>query len=210
MLLGILEHIWRYPVKSLRGESLAQAQAGDGGIEGDRRSALFVTSEGHARSGKTYRGKEHHLLHLQTNVPSALALGRERGVRVEARGDGPHFDAAPISLVCDVWLNELEEALGFELDPRRYRPNLFVRAAGARPLAEADLVGRALEIAGVRLRVTAPIVRCVTTSYDVESGVADPRVLRAVVERRNSILGIYARVERRGTLATGAEVVIVP
>jgi uncharacterized protein YcbX len=127
-------------------------------------------------------------------------------VRVEERAAGPYFDDSPISLVCDAWLNELEVALGFALDPRRYRPNLFVRAEDGRRLSEHELVSRALEIGDVRLRVTAPIVRCVTTSYDLESGASDPRILRAVVERRASILGIYAEVERPGTFVAGGEV----
>ncbi len=209
MILGTLEQIWRYPVKSLRGEALALAPADAAGISGDRRAALFVAAPGHARSGKTYRGKEDNLLHLQTSTAGALAVAAERGVALEPRFDGPFFDDSPISLVCDAWLNELEDALGVALDPRRYRPNLFVRAAaGRRCPGEAELAGRVLEISDVRLRVTAPIVRCVTTSYDVEDGRPDPRILRAVVERRASILGIYAHVERPGTFVAGSEVVL--
>jgi uncharacterized protein YcbX len=209
MILGSLERIWRYPVKGLRAESLALAAVDARGIAGDRGSALFVATTGHARSGKTYRGKEDNRLHLQASCAQAISVAAERELRVEPRSDGPYFDDSPISLVCDAWLNELEALLGRTLDPLRYRPNLFVRTAGAPHPSEHDLVGNTIEIGGVHLRVTAPIVRCVTTTYDVESGEADPRILRAAVEHRASIVGIYAQVERPGTLVEGNEVVLL-
>ena len=50
MELGRLAAIWRYPVKSLRGERLTHARVAESGIVGDRSSALFVRG-GHARDG---------------------------------------------------------------------------------------------------------------------------------------------------------------
>ena len=70
--LGTISHLWRYPVKALRGEALAIAELDENGVAGDRRAALFVTSPNHARSGKTYRGKEHNLLHTVEEASAAM------------------------------------------------------------------------------------------------------------------------------------------
>ena len=46
--------IWRYPVKSMLGEQLAQASVGPGGIQGDRRWAVVDTESGVSLSAKRY------------------------------------------------------------------------------------------------------------------------------------------------------------
>jgi hypothetical protein len=117
--LGEVTHLRRYPVKSLLRESLRSARAGRDGFEGDRRSALFVATPGHAREGRPYRGKEHHPPHTVASVAQAEDLAAERGPALETRGDGPHFSAAPISLVLDTWVAELEGLAGMPLDPQR-------------------------------------------------------------------------------------------
>ncbi|MBE9138499.1 MOSC N-terminal beta barrel domain-containing protein [Nodosilinea sp. LEGE 07088] len=49
-----LTEIWRYPVKSMLGESLEQANIGPGGIEGDRRWAVVDAESGVSLSAKRY------------------------------------------------------------------------------------------------------------------------------------------------------------
>jgi uncharacterized protein YcbX len=82
MLIGTLAAIWRYPTKSLKGESLEAAEVTRAGLTGDR-TAAFVVRAGHAREGKAYRGKEHEGLHLTEDTAAAARLGAERGVEVE-------------------------------------------------------------------------------------------------------------------------------
>jgi hypothetical protein len=200
MILGKVAEIWRYPVKALRGESLQCAQVGPHGLVGDRAAALFVLSEDHARSGKTYRGKEHELLHLQTRVDDALALGTERSLSLEARDAGPYFDDQPVSLILDVWLAEAEALAGRPLEALRYRPNLFVHAATDMRLQEAALVGTTLTIGNVVLFVNAEIKRCVTTTYDPETGESDPRVLRELAQHRRNVMGVYCNVVQPGII----------
>src|SRR6266404_9596018 len=126
-LLGHVAAIHRYPVKSLAGEKLDSVAIEADGIAGDRAAALFVTA-GHARAGQTFRGKEHNLLHLTSDVRAAIALDEANSVAVELRRGTHFFDAAPISLLFDRWVDEVSSALGRELDFRRWRPNLFARA----------------------------------------------------------------------------------
>jgi len=201
--LATLAGIWRYPVKSLKAQALERAQVGARGLAGDRASALFLATPDRARTGKTFRGKEHRLLHTVTQPVDAVALVEADGLHLETRGDGPFFDAQPVSLIFDRWIAELERVLDMTLDPLRYRPNLFARALETEFPGEADLVGAVLQIGGVRLRVVAPIDRCVTTTYDVETGEPAPHVLRAVAEHRDNVMGVYCTVEMPGELVTG-------
>ncbi len=108
MLVGTLDAVRRYPVKSLRGESLTGADIGWSGIPGDRASAFFVR-DGNVRVGNTYRGKEHDRLHLIADAQAARLAAGQRGVRVELRAGDHFFDAAPVSILVDRWLDELSD-----------------------------------------------------------------------------------------------------
>jgi uncharacterized protein YcbX len=207
--LGTIARLWRYPVKSLAGEALERADLATEGLVGDRVSALFVAHEGHARNGKTFRGKEHNLLHTVTTIGDAQRLAADRDVALSARSDGPYFDDAPVSVLVDRWLAEAERLVGYALDPLRYRPNLYVRAAADFAGSETDLVGTVLSAGDVRLRVSHPIERCVTTTYDVRTGESDPAVLRAVAQRRANLMGVYCVVEAPGSVRVGDRLVIL-
>jgi uncharacterized protein YcbX len=201
MRIGIIERLWRYPVKSLAPEALTSVDVGAGGFPGDRAGALMVTTPGHARAGKPLRGKEHHLLHTVSSPAAAAALAAAAGVGVDVVRGEHFFDAQPVSLIWDTWLRDVETLAGRDLDPLRYRPNIFVRAAHGFAAAERELVGATVAAGGAVLRVVATIGRCVTTTYDVATGESDPAVLRAVAQHRANTLGIYCTVERPGTAA---------
>jgi MOSC domain-containing protein len=209
MLLGTLDSIWRYPVKSLRGERLDSVEVGTSGIPGDRQSALFVRDGHAARAGKTLRGKEHDRLHLVSGADSGIALAAQRGIQAECRREEHFFDDAPISIVLDRWLDELSSAIGYAVEPERFRPNFFVRAAAAFTAGEATLEGARLDLGGVCLRVRGPIERCVTTTYDPNGGPSDPRVLRLVAQRRNTWMGVYCDVVTPGHTRAGDSLVLV-
>jgi len=201
-LLGHVAVIHRYPVKSLAGEELDSVEIDADGIPGDRASALFVTA-GHARAGQTFRGKEHNLLHLTSDPREAAALAEANSVAVELRHGTHYFDAAPISLLFDRWVDQVSAGLGRQLDFRRWRPNLFARAAADFQLSESDLNGALIEAGTALLRVRESNRRCVTTTYDVETGEPDPEVLRYVAQERESVLGVYCDVELAGVVRAG-------
>jgi uncharacterized protein YcbX len=207
MELGTVQHLWRYPVKSLAPEKLTTATVESDGFAGDRSSALIVTDAGHARSGKPFRGKEHHLLHTLANPETARALGADAGVTVNIVAGRHFFDAQPISLLWDTWLRDVETLVGRPLDAQRYRPNIFARASARFAARENELVGALLDIGGVTLRVVATIKRCVTTTYDVATGASDPAVLREVAQHRANTVGVYCAVERSGSIALGDPIV---
>jgi len=201
-VLGHVAVITRYPVKSLAGEELENVEVAQGGIPGDRESAFFVTA-GHARTGKTFRGKEHNLLHLTHDVRRAELLAAEKHAQVDLRRGDHFFDAAPISIVFDRWVDEVSAGLGRELDFRRWRPNFFAQAAEDFQFKETDLSERVIEAGSTVLRVRGPIERCVTITYDVQTGEPDSNVLRYVAQARGTCLGIYCDVELAGVVRAG-------
>jgi uncharacterized protein YcbX len=139
MRIGTLEAARRYPIKSLRGESLDSVQVDATGLRGDRTSALFVRS-GNSRIGNTYRGKEHERLHLLSDTAVARQSAAARGVDLEIRLGGRFFDDAPVSLLVDRWLDSLSLHLGYSVEWERFRPNFFVRADDGFSHTENDLV----------------------------------------------------------------------
>lgn len=202
-LLGQVATVWRYPVKSLAAEPLKSARIEREGIPGDRAGALFVQA-GHVRQGKPYRGKEHNLLHTTRDAAAAGEMAASRGVTVSLRDEDPHyFDAAPVSLIFDRWIAEVEAALEMTLDPLRWRPNLYARAANGFAYAETDLTGAILQVGSVVLRVRDTIGRCVTTTYDIATGEADNDVLLYVAQKRDNVMGVYCDVEEAGTVRAG-------
>jgi len=52
---GTITEIWRYPVKSMLGEKLTEATAGECGLEGDRAFALVDPASGKVISAKNPR-----------------------------------------------------------------------------------------------------------------------------------------------------------
>ena len=204
MILGALESIRRYPRKSLAGESLDSVAVAYDGLEGDRTSAFFVRS-GHAREGKTYRGKEHERFHTIHDAADAARLAAAKGVDLEFRQGDRYFDDAPVSLMLETWIRDLSERMGYDMDPERFRPNFFVRTVPALTGDEASLVGAHLALGEVRLRVRSPIERCVVVTYDPNGGASDARVLRCIAQERQNAMGVYCDVLQPGTVRVGDE-----
>ncbi len=205
MAIGTVDALRRYPIKSLAGETLESVEIGESGIAGDRAGALTVRS-GSQRVGKLYRGKEHDRLHLVATAGAARAAAAARGVDVEFQSGTHFFDDAPISVIVDRWLDSLSAHVGYAVEWQRFRPNLFVRAAGDFDEDESALVGDELEVGSVRMRVRCPIERCVAVTYHPRGAASDPQILRYLAQQRNTWMGIYCDVVRPGLVKVGDEV----
>jgi uncharacterized protein YcbX len=105
-------------------------------------------------------------------------------------------------------LRAIGDAVGAELDPRRFRGNIVVD--GLAPWAELELVGRRLQCGDAVLVVDAPIIRCGNVDVDPDTGDASVEVLKAVGRSPGKgCFGMVARVVTGGTAALGDTVRLV-
>ena len=130
----------------------------------------------------------------------------------EARGT-PTFVDAPdhnftdvaakaVSIIGMASLHALERVAGQQLDPLRFRANVYV--SGGHPWAEFDLLGQEIQLGGARLRVFKRIVRCAATEVNPDTAERDafpPKLLREHFGHAD--LGVYAEVIEGGRLALG-------
>jgi uncharacterized protein YcbX len=227
--LGQIEAIFRYPVKSMRGEALDAATLGWHGIEGDRRLALRRLGD-HSdfpwlNASKlpelvlfTPRG-DHVVTPEGQELPTfgeALAadVGRRYGAPVEMmQWKLGLFDDASISVITSDTAREVCRLAGISADIRRFRPNVVVRSTRAVPFEEDDWVGGVLRFGEADdaplVAVTARDVRCMMVNIDPDRGHQTPEVMKAVVRANQNHAGIYGTVTRVGRLAVGQSVVLI-
>ncbi len=101
-------------------------------------------------------------------------------------------------------LRDLSARVGAELDPRRFRGNLWVDGEGLEPWAELDWSGRVLTVGGARLVVGDVIERCLATAADPATGMRSDNPLPTLKTLRDDpLFGMLAMVEAGGAIAVG-------
>ena len=231
-VVGYVAGLWRYPVKSMAGESLDDVEVSWNGLAGDRRWGFI---RGHrVRSGfpwLTIRDLP-ELAHYRSRfaepdrpdasamlvrTPSggeldvaspALAAELGRGVRVIKQNRGA-FDAMPLSLLTTQTVATLGKLAGTDLAVERFRPNLLVDAPGL-DFPEDAWVGRVLRLGGLRMRVDRHDKRCVVVTVDPVTLVRNPAILRAIARERDGWFGVYGSPVEPGPVAVGDPVELEP
>jgi uncharacterized protein YcbX len=221
---GTLAELWRYPVKSLRGEQLDEAELEERGIPGDRLWAV-TDGDGKLGSGKTTRRFRlvPGLFDLAARgVPPAVTLPDGRNLELGAELDAflrerydddtltvarettvMHHDLAPLHLLTTSSLRWLADRIPeSDVDRRRFRPNLLVEMPGSERV-EDGWVGRRFELGSARVEVTQRMERCVMTTNPQEELGHDPAILRAVTQLNEVCLGVAARVVQPGVVRVG-------
>ncbi len=123
---------------------------------------------------------------------------------------GPHRftddRAGAVSLINLASVRDLSAKLGREIDPLRFRANLYVE--GWEPWAELNLANRAeMQVGDAVLRVIGPIMRCAATHVDPTTGERDLDLvpsLHALYGRLTC--GIYLRTIWGGRIGEGDSV----
>lgn len=236
--IGHIEAIFRYPVKSMRGEPLAAATLGWHGVDGDRRFTLrlpegqndfpwltasklpeLIQFTPQRRRDADAEGPPTHVLTPDgEEMPifgEALAaeIARRYGHRVEMM-QMRHgiFDDASISVITSDTVDEISRLAGRSGDPRRFRPNIVVRSTRATPFEEDEWLGGVLTFGDAdrapAVTVTTRDVRCVMVNLDPDGGSPSPEMLKTVVRANDNNAGIYAAVTRIGRLVVGQTVVL--
>jgi len=127
-------------------------------------------------------------------------------VLVEAQDIG-HFDTTkgPVSILNMASHRALEDALGRQLDPVRFRMNFWIE--GAEPWVETLWPGKRLQVGQAVLRVTQDTGRCKATHVNPQTGAADVKVMHALKKHfGHTQMGVYAVVESGGPVNAGDEV----
>ncbi|MEM7724455.1 MAG: MOSC domain-containing protein [Pseudomonadota bacterium] len=107
-----------------------------------------------------------------------------------------------ISILNQASRRALSQKLGQDLDPRRFRGNLWID--GMALWEEFDLTGKTLAIGDARLEVVEPITRCRATEANPDTGARDADTLKALQDGwGHTDFGIYARVTVPGSITVG-------
>jgi uncharacterized protein len=206
--------LWRYPVKSLKGESVQSALLTPDGIRGDR--IVHVAGRRGPLTGRTRPG----LLSLPAatgpdGLPtvdghpwqSAAALEEVRNragpdARLVADATPERFDILGLLVATDGAVERLGE------DVRRLRPNILL--AGVAAELEPRLPGQALAIGAALIGVHSVRQRCIVTTIDPDDGSQDLGVLRHIRDAFGGRLALNAWVIRPGDVRVGDAVRVVP
>ena len=203
--------LWRYPVKSLRGEQLEETELLADGVPGDR--VVHVRAPGgRIVTSRTRPG----LLGLAgtlgsngipridglpwTAAASRAAVAAAAGPGAElVRSVGPErFDVLPLSIVSDGAV----AALG--VDRRRLRPNIVI--GGVEGLAEREWPGRSVRIGEATVAFVKLRARCVMTTFDPDTLDQDLNVLRRIVNDFDGTTALDAYVLEPGRVRVGDRV----
>ncbi|QBY02389.1 MOSC domain-containing protein [Rhodophyticola sp. CCM32] len=127
-------------------------------------------------------------------APVALVAAPPQGM-----SDAPFPSVSVLNLSS---LRALSQKIGQQLDPRRFRGNLWLE--GLAPWEEFDLIGKTLHIGTTAMDVVEPIGRCRATEANPETGQRDANTLDALQDGwGHTNFGVYARVTRGGDIALG-------
>jgi len=209
-----LAGLWRYPVKTLAGETLETAELTAGGIPGDR--IVHVRGPEGVRTSRRY----YRLLGVQGsldpngharvngypwNSEDALAAVRAAAGNnswLEAYDGLDRFDVLPLLVATDGAI------AAFGRDIRRLRPNILI--GGVNGMDEIDWPGSELHIGDVVVRLDSRRGRCPMTTVDPDTLQRDPEVLRDIARRFNGQLALNADVLRSGIVRIGDSVTLKP
>lgn len=210
-----VSEIWRYPVKSLKGERLQETEITKLGIPGDRQIAVIRAVNGRFLTSRS-RPK---LLGLQGSINSegvpminghpwnsteALGLVHDAAgepVTLEQIPAPQAFDILPLLIATD------GAARYLNIDHRRLRPNILL--ADVPKLEERKWPGRIVAIGDVRIHAEKLRDRCVMTTFDPDTQVQDPSVLLRIVHELNGSTALDSSVMTPGKIHVGDAAAII-
>jgi uncharacterized protein YcbX len=242
--IGTVESLWRYPVKSMKGEAMTEAFMGFSGFYGDRCFAFknsaapvgfpyltareqqqmllyrsqFRNAERAARPpnlaealslapGLTPTNAEPNDFDLDITTPSGAVFAASDPALLEMLGEGLRgenrltlarseralTDCRPVSLISLETVEQAGDELGFAVDKRRFRANIYVNFAATNGFGEDALVGRKLRIGShAEITILERDPRCKMISLDPDTGEHNPEVLRQVAQTQKPKPGFTA------------------
>jgi hypothetical protein len=227
--VGVIRQLGRYPVKSMRGESLLATTLTLQGVPADRRYAFVQTASRSSFPWLTARELPELLCYctsVEETDPQEVEVtvttpggekfpitsdelretlearsGKKLFLLYEYRGS---YDVAPISLISRQTISQIAKESETEEDPLRFRPNLLIDLESGEAFDELNWVGRILRVGDVaRIAITEVDRRCTMITLDPASTKPSPAVLRCVTQQHKQCAGVYATVLIPGEVRIG-------
>ena len=229
MIVGSVESLWRYPVKSMRGEELGETFIDAGGVRGDRlfafRSAAAPASFPYFTAREQRRMLSYRPLvssdgehPLEVETPSGDTLAIDDATLIERLRDGvdprhqislmqserPLTDAQPVSLISVQTVRALSDEINAATDKRQFRANIYLDLQGSAGFAENEFVGRRLRVGDeVVLEIAERDTRCMMITVHPDTLGKTPALLKQVVQQHEGTAGVYASVVTPGRVRKG-------
>lgn len=227
--VGTIRQLRRYPVKSMRGESLQSTMLILHGLPMDRRYAFVQKASRSSFPWFTAREHPELLRYIPTVVETGpedvevtvttpdgdkfpvhsdelrqileTRSGRELFLLQDHRGS---FDAAPISLISRQTISQIAQESSSDVDPVRLRHNLLVDLKSGEGFEELKWVGRILRVGdSARIAILKVDKRCMIISLDPLTAEPNPAIHRCVAQQHNNCAGVYAAVITPGEVRIG-------
>jgi uncharacterized protein YcbX len=219
-MTGRVSDVFRWPAKGFGGERPDSIALTPHGVAGDRIRMLRSNGKKVAALGvprlllwratssgtRDPAGREWSW--EDPGLPAALGEDLRRPIAIEDHPDGRPDVPGTVLVTVEASRVAMEDALGAQLDIRRFRPNLHL-ALAVPAWAEEEWVGRRLRVGGAELVGDHLCDRCAVITRDPDTSEKWGEVLRWVNDRRDSFFGVRCRVTKPGTVRAGDPVSVV-
>jgi uncharacterized protein len=226
--IASIDSIDRYPVKSMAGEVKGRCDLTESGLYGDR---LYAFESSGAPSGMlrlTTRERREMLRYqpilyddgrVEVRVPTGekflvdspamlaylVAHLPDANKIILTHASTPQTDVRPLSLISLQTVRQLSIEVGQEIDPRRFRANLYLDFPDT-PFGEDNLVGRTIRIgptATICIRERDP--RCRFITYDPAEPLLAPLfpLMKLLDRSHQGRAGVYATIQNPGPIQAG-------
>jgi len=151
---------------------------------------------------------------LAIDDPQLIRVLRE-GVRDRhelklLRSDRALTDCRPISIFSLQTVRQLSQEVGFEIDKRQFRANVYIELESGKAFGEDEFVGQNLRIGPkVVVAVTDRDSRCKMITLHPDTAAAMPDVMRRVAGQHESKAGVYGVVLAEGMIHAGDEISVI-
>lgn len=238
-VIATVEKLYIYPVKSMTGTALDEANVGLDGIIGDRQYA-FVQAEKAEKSSfpwMTARENARMLAYeprferpptaedpepaLRVKTPDQRTMDiSDPDLRAQVASGRPiyllksnrgMFDSQHLSLFSLASVRALAEEVGCAIDHRQFRANMYVEPLSGQAFDEEQWNDCLLQIGDrVLASVAQRDTRCMMINVNPETGEQNPKVLKTIAQRHAGDAGLYLTVVRPGVIRRGDAVRRIP
>jgi uncharacterized protein YcbX len=135
---------------------------------------------------------------------------RERHQLTLLQSDRAMTDCRPVSLFSIQTVQQLSDELGFNVDKRRFRANIYIELESGKGFGEDEFINRTLRI-GDKASVTVVDrdPRCKMITLDPDTTQANPEVMKLVARSHDGKAGVYAAVLIEGTVCKGDKIALL-